>query len=276
MINKRVSGNRWISGGATVLLLVLCVLAISSCSTRKVQTVREETEANRILDVLLANGISATKREVGDGENRTYEIHLAGGEEEFRAAIQLMDDHCLPQPIPPQVESSGLVSSLEVEKARELRRIKINIESQLRNFPGATCVDVNLVQPEDKSLSLNPYTASATVLIRYQGEKFGLDTNQVARMVAGGVPGLSADRVFVTLTRSPLRPLPDLDKDRNLTRILWVVGIGFTTILIFVAIAWIVRKRAISGARGFAGELPDDDGGAMPVGSEPDKPDPGE
>jgi len=107
-------------------------------------------------------------------------------------------------------------ASRKVEKARELRRIKINIESQLRNFPGATCVDVNLVQPEDKSLSLNPYTASATVLIRYQGEKFGLDTNQVARMVAGGVPGLSADRVFVTLTRSPLRPLPDLDKDRNL------------------------------------------------------------
>jgi len=268
-MTERIASYIWcFPNAAAVLFLVLCVTAFTSCSTRKVQTVTEETEANRILDVLLANGIGATKREVGDGEKRTYEIHLAGGEKEFRAAIQLMDDHCLPQPVPPEVESSGLVSSLEVEKARELRRIKINIESQLRNFPGATCVDINLVQPEDKSLSLNPYTASATVLIRYKGEKFGLDTNQVARMVAGGVPGLSADRVFVTLTRSPPRPLPDLERDRNLTRIIWVVGIGFTTILIFVALAWFLRRRAIPGDEGFAGDLMEEAGSeALPAGS---------
>ncbi|NNE65819.1 MAG: hypothetical protein HKN33_04570 [Pyrinomonadaceae bacterium] len=226
-----------------VLLLMLGLAFLSGCSEQKVQTVKEETEANRILDVLLASGLSASKREVANGDERSYEIVVAGGEDEFKAAIQLMDDHCLPQPVPPPVESSGLVSSLEVEKARELRRIKINIESQLRNFPGVTCVDVNLVQPEDKSLSLDPYPASATVLVKHKSEKFGLNVDQIGRMVAGGVPGLKPDKVFVTLTKSPPRPLPDIDRGRNLRRILWVVGIGFTTILLFVALAWAIRKR---------------------------------
>ncbi len=218
------------------------------CATQKIQTVAEETEANEILDVLLEHNIKSTKVETGERDKRLFEIHISGGDDEYRAAIQLMEDHCLPQPVPAAIESSGLVSSMEVERSREMRRMKINIESLLRKLPGATCVDVNLVQPEDKTLSLNPYPASASVLVKYKTDKFTVNPDQVAKMVARSVPGLASSNVFVSLTRSPFRPLPNIDRARNLRRIGWVFGIGFTTILLFVAAAWYFRRRSTVGS----------------------------
>lgn len=227
-------------------VLLSLVLLGASCTTQRIQTVNEETDANRILDVLLSYGIRSTKVVVGDGSEQTFEVHIYGGEEEYRAAIQLMDDHCLPQPKPPVVEGSEIVTSMQVEKARELRRIKINTESLLRNIPGTTCVSVNLVEPEGSAISFNPYPASATVLIRYKSAKIDMTPPQIAKMVSRSVPGLSPDKVFVSLTYSPIRPLPNFDRDRNLKRALWVAGIGLATILLFVAIAWTIRKRSVN------------------------------
>ncbi len=227
-----------------ITLLLLCiVILLGGCSSRKVQTVSEETEANEILDVLREHGIKAYKSEGGEGEKILYNILIDGGEEEYGAAIQLMDDHCLPQNLPPKVEASGLVSSIEVEKAQELRRTKINIESQIRKIPGTTCVDVTIVPHEDRSLSLNPYKSTASVLVKHKNEKYDINVSQIGRMVAGGVPGLAPENVTVTLTRQPLRPLPNLDKGRNIRRILYVSGIGLTTILLFVGFVVFLRKR---------------------------------
>lgn len=223
--------------------LLASLIFLSGCSGQKVQTVTEETEANQILDVLRQHGINAYKQETGEGEKKTFDIMISGGDEEYGSAIQLMEDHCLPQPMPPKVEATGIVSSMEVEKAQELRRIKINIESQLRNIPGTTCVTVTVVPLEDKSLSLDPYKSTATVLVKHKNEKYDLNTSQIARMVAGGVPGLSADNVTVSLTREPLRPLPDFNRGRNLRRILYVSGVGLTTILLFVGFVLYLRKR---------------------------------
>ncbi len=241
------------------ILLFLNLILLNGCSDQKVQTVAEEVEANEILDVLRQHGIRAYKSEAGEAEQKVYEIYVDGGEEEYGAAIQLMDDHCLPQALPPEVEASGIVSSIEVEKAQQLRRTKINIESQLRKIPGTTCVDVTIVPPEDRSLSLNPYKSTATVLVKHKNEKYDLDVGQIGRMVAGGVPGLSPDNVTVTLTRQPLRPLPDLDRGRNIRRILYVSGIGLTTILIFIGFVVFLRKRNSSKNNSEMAELADEE-----------------
>ncbi len=228
--------------GLTLILLATIVL-FSTCSGKRLQTVADETDANEILDILREHGIEATKTQIGEGEKIVYEIHLNGDPTEYGAAIQLMEDHCLPQPMPPKVESSGIVSSLEVEKAKDLRRRKISIESLLRSLPGVTCVDLTIVPPEDRSLSLNPYKSTASVTVRHKTPKFGISVDQIGRMVAGGVPGLTADNVFVTLTQQPLRPLPNLDRGRTIRRIFYVSGIGLTTILLFVGLAIFLRKR---------------------------------
>ncbi len=238
MIKKIVKDKRIL-----LILLVANLILFAGCSQTKVQSVEEETEANQIIDVLRENGITATKDESGEGTNKKFDIYINGGDIEYGAAIQLMEDHCLPQVKPPQIESEGIVPSGEVEKARDLRRMKMGIESQLRKLPGTTCVSVNLGQADDKQLTLNPDPASATVLVKYKTEKFDLNNKQIASMVAGGITGLEADKVFVTLTRQPLRPLPNLDSGRNLRRFLLVGGIGFATILGFILIVFFMRKN---------------------------------
>lgn len=225
-------------------IFLLCgVLFLGGCSDLKVQTVDEETEANEIINVLREHRLTAYKEEGGEGENKVFNIMVEGGDLEYGAAIQLMDDHCLPQSLPPKVESSGIVSSVEVEKEKAIRRTKIDIAKLLRQIPGTTCVDITIVPPEDRSIALTTYKSSATVIIKHKTEKYDLNVRQLADAISGAVPGLTPDNVKVILTRQPLRPVPDFSSGRNLRRILYVGGIGFITILLFVGLAIYLRKR---------------------------------
>lgn len=223
---------------------LLAVLLLSGCSLRKkVQTVKIEAEANQIMDVLRENGVRAKKEEIGEGERKTFEIWVDGDEDDLGAAIQIMEDHCLGQPEPPLVESSGIISSVEVEKAREQRRMKINIESQLRQIPGTTCVNVNFVPPQDRALAINPYPATAAVIVNFKTPTFPINQEQIAGIVARSVPDLKPENVSVVLNSKPLRPLPENIGSSPFTRIALVTGIGLATILAFISIVFFLQKK---------------------------------
>jgi type III secretory pathway lipoprotein EscJ len=227
----------------TVLLLFFSAILLAGCSTRKVQTVKVESEANQIIDVLGENGIRAKKNEVGEGERKSFEILVNGDDEAVAAAIQLMEDHCLGRPDPPEPEGGAVITSIEVEKAREQRRMKMNIESQLRKLPGVTCVDVNFVPPQDRSLAINPYPSTASVLVNYKTPAFPVGKDEIASLVARSVPALQPENVSVVVTAKPLRPLPDNKIAYNFTRIALVSGIGLATILAFVSVVFVLRKK---------------------------------
>jgi type III secretory pathway lipoprotein EscJ len=226
-----------------IILFLLTAILLAGCSARKVQTVRIEAEANQIIDVLGENGIRARKNEVGEGDRKSFEILINGDEETVAAAIQLMEDHCLGRPDPPEPEGGAVITSIEVEKAREQRRMKMNIESQLRKLPGVTCVDVNFVPPQDRSLAINPYPSTASVLINYKTQSFPVSKDEIASHVARSVPALQPENVSVVVTPKPLRPLPDNKIVYNFTRIALVSGIGLATILAFVSVVFVLRKK---------------------------------
>ncbi|HEX8734235.1 MAG TPA: hypothetical protein VF721_02860 [Pyrinomonadaceae bacterium] len=223
---------------------LLAVLLLSGCALRKkVQTVKIEAEANQIIDVLRENGVRARKEEIGEGERKTFEIWVDGDDDDLGAAIQIMEDHCLGQPEPPIVESSGIISSVEVEKAREYRRMKINIESQLREIPGTTCVNVNFVPPQDRALAINPYPATASVVVNFKTPTFSVNQEQIAGIVARSVPDLKPENVSVVQSYKPLRPLPENMGSRTFTRIALVSGVGLATILAFISIVFFLQKK---------------------------------
>lgn len=238
------------------VFLFLClssVLLIGGCSTRKLQTVKVEAEANQIIDVLHEYQIRAGKEEVGEGERKSFAIWVDGGDEEQSAAIQLMEDHCLGQPQPEQIEGGTVVTSITVEKAREQRRTKMDIESQLRQIPGATCASVTFVSPEDRTMSLNPYPSTASVLVNYKTPTFPFTKEDIAGMVARSVPALKAENVSVVLAAKPLRPLPDLQSSSQFRRMALVAGIGSGVILAFAGIVFFLQKqrkqKSLSGVR---------------------------
>jgi type III secretory pathway lipoprotein EscJ len=227
----------------SLLLFLAVAVFLTGCNARKVQTVKIEAEANQIIDVLGENGIRARKNEVGEGDRKTFEILVNGDEEAVAAAIQLMEDHCLGRPDPPEPEGGAVITSIEVEKAREQRRMKMNIESQLRKLPGVTCVDVNFVPPQDRSLAINPYPSTASVLINYKTPTFSTSKEDIANQVARSVPALQPENVSVVISAKPLRPLPDNKIAYNFTRIALVSGIGLATILAFVSVVFVLRKK---------------------------------
>jgi type III secretory pathway lipoprotein EscJ len=130
-----------------------------------------------------------------------------------------------------------------VEKAREQRRMKINIESQLRQIPGATCVNVNFVPPQDRALAINPYPATAAVVVNFKTPTFPVPPEQIAGIVARSVPDLKPENVSVVLNSKPLRPLPENAGSRPFTRIALVTGIGLATILAFISIVFFLQKK---------------------------------
>lgn len=227
----------------SLLLFLAAAVLLAGCNARKIQTVKVEAEANQIIDVLGENGIRARKNEVGEGDRKTFEILVNGDDETVAAAIQLMEDHCLGRPDPPEPEGGAVITSIEVEKAREQRRMKMNIESQLRKLPGVTCVDVNFVPPQDRSLAINPYPSTASVLINYKTAAFSTSKEDIANQVARSVPALQPENVSVVISAKPLRPLPDNKIAYNFTRIALVSGIGLATILAFVSVVFVLRKK---------------------------------
>ena len=183
-----------------------------------------------------------SKKDQGEGERKTFDI-LVDTDQELAAAIQLMEDHCLGRPDPPEPEGGPMVTSVEVEKAKEQRRLKMAIESQLRKLNGATCVDVNFVSPQDRALALDAYKSSASVLINFKTPAFQHTNEEVAALVAGSVPALTPDRVQVMISQKPVRPLPDNKIAYNFARIGLVSGIGLATVLVFVSAVFFLRKK---------------------------------
>jgi type III secretory pathway lipoprotein EscJ len=153
-----------------------------------------------------------------------------------------MQDHCLPKPEPPEVEGGTIINSIEKEKQQEYRRTKINIESQLRKLPGVTCVEVNFVPPQERTLALNPYPSTASVLINYKTESFAVSKDDVAALVAKSVPALQPENVSVVVAPKPLRALPE-NRSYQITRIALIGGLGFATILTFVGIVYFLQRK---------------------------------
>lgn len=222
--------------------LLASVAMFAGCGATRVQNVKDESEANQIIDVLHEYGIDATTNPVGEGERRVYEIMVEGNSETRNAAVQLMQDHCLPKPEPPQVEGGTIINSIEKEKQQDYRRTKINIESQLRKLPGATCVEVNFVPPQERTLALNPYPSKASVLINYKTDAFTTSKDDIVALVTNSVPALQPENVAVVIAQKPLRPLPE-NKNYQITRIALIGGIGFATILTFVGIVYFLQRK---------------------------------
>jgi Type III secretory pathway, lipoprotein EscJ len=239
--------------------LLAGVVLQAGCGASRVQTVKDESEANQIIDVLHEYGIEAYTNPVGEGERRAFEIMVEGNSETRNAAVQLMQDHCLPKPEPPAVEGGTIINSIEKEKQQEYRRTKINIESQLRKLPGVTCVEVNFVPPQERTLALNPYPSTASVLINYKTETFSVSKDDVAALVAKSVPALSPENVSVVIAAKPLRPLPE-NRSYQITRIALISGLGFATVLTFVGIVYFLQRKRRDqeieevGGEGFADE----------------------
>lgn len=183
-------------------LVLVAVFALAGCGREDLYTNVTESDANTMLGLLIARGISATKRPVKENL-----FAVAVPRDQFASAVDILKWYGIPketfQGIGEMFPKTGLVSSPSEERIRFMHALAGNISEMLSNIDGVITARVILVLPSN-----DPYTnannpASASVFLKIRP---GFDTTtqipQIKNLVMNSVEGLKYERVAVTLVRS--------------------------------------------------------------------------
>jgi type III secretory pathway lipoprotein EscJ len=219
------------------------------------------------------------KHEVGEGETRRWAVEMdeglfGGGDSAL--ALQRLRDYGLPRQEEAPIADGGFVTSEAVQKAQERRRIRADIERQLRALPGVTVALVTVVMPQDPTLELNPYPASASVVIVHKEQSAPFTEQQIQNLVAKGVPKLKAEDVSVTISQQQPRPIPHREINaRRRTNLLLAFGAALVLVMGSVLVVLLLQTRR-QRARLAELSAPPDDGGERTAADLNEPPDTGE
>ncbi len=185
---------------------LLALLGLAGC-TVPVAYGLEEDEANGVAVALQHAGLDATK-EVDPTAEGHFRVLVA--RDDSSAALGVLRDEQLPRKKPKGVLDAigqgSLVPSRAAEHAQFLAGLGGDLESSLLGIDGILSARVHLQVPEPDPLrSGTPEKATASVLIGHRGATPPLASDAVARLVAGGVPGLAVDQVSVVQMAKPMR-----------------------------------------------------------------------
>jgi type III secretory pathway lipoprotein EscJ len=233
---------------AALCALAFAALAAAGCGRASIATVSTEGEAIEIIDVLRESGFEdLEKREVGEGEQRRWAVELdeglfGGGDSEL--ALQRLRDYGLPREEEAPIPEGGFVTSEAVQKAQERRRIRADIERQLRALPGVTVALITIVMPQDPTLELNPYPASASVVIVHKEQSAPFSEQQIQNLVSKGVPKLRPEDVSVTISQQQPRPIPRRELNaRRRSNLLLAAAAALVLVLATVLVVLLLQTR---------------------------------
>lgn len=245
------AGTRTAAGAARVA--ALCALAAAAllsagCSRAPIATVSTESEAIEMIDVLRESGFEdVEKREVGEGEVKRWAVEmdegLFGGDDSA-LALQRLRDYGLPRQEEVPIPEGSFVTSEAVQKAQEQRRIRADIERQLRALPGVTVALVTVVMPQDPTLELNPYPASASVVVVHKEQSAPFNEQQIQNLVSKGVPKLKPEDVSVTISQQQPRPIPRRELNaRRRNNLLIAAGAALVLVLASLLVVLLLQTR---------------------------------
>lgn len=235
-----------------ISLLSIFLLASTGCQrANSLATVATEAEAIEILNVLHENGIEASKEEVGEETVKQWRILLHqgwfDGASQPAMANQVLQDNGLPRPTASELSNSesGVFKDESTRKAEQLKQREADLQKQLRLLPGVVSVEVTIVEPEDSSININPYPATASVLIVSKDDPPNFQADTVRGLVARSVPKLNPDSVYVAITTRPVRPLPSQELSiQRRHKILDAIFLGIMFILaVSVGVLLLQMKR---------------------------------
>jgi len=270
MIPSTPTPSKTTRRAAALCALAAACLLSAACGRTPIATVSTESEAIEIIDVLRESGFEdLEKHEVGEGEQRRWAVGLDEGlfgQDEAAHALQRLRDYGLPRQEEEPIPEGGFVTSEAVQKAQERRRIRADIERQLRALPGVTVALVTVVMPQDPTLELNPYPASASVVVVHKEQSAPFTEQQIQNLVARGVPKLKPEDVSVTISQQQPRPIPrrEMNARRLNNLLLFACAVVITGLGVLVA-ALLVQARRQRARLAELAAAPDDEGPGPPA-----------
>lgn len=185
-------------------MAALGVFFLVGC-TREIAAGLDEGEANRGVVALAHAGVDAEKVADAQAEGR---YKLVVGRDEATIAISVLSNEEIPRP-KPAVSNQGLVPSPEAERAAHVLAVSSQIERSLAAVDGVHDARVHLDIPVSDPLLASLGNDSklpkptASVLIRHRSVSPPLSPEDVKKLVAGAVSGLSPDAVAVVFVPVP-------------------------------------------------------------------------
>ena len=200
------SGHR--TGAAIVRTIAWFALPAVTACTVPVAVGLDEEDANRVTAALSETGIAADKSPDPDAE-RKWRIDVL--RDDAARAVSILAEENLPRARMPglldTLDSHALVPSRSNEHTKLIAGISGELERSLSGVSGIISARVHLAVPSPDRLSdAAPLPLSASVLLRYRGDRLPMPVGDIQRLVAGAVPGLPTDRVAVV--ESPVSALP--------------------------------------------------------------------
>lgn len=204
----------------SLLVVSSAVAAIAACERVPVQGGLPEREANEIVLLLGEAGVPAHKdREpaaAGGGRDGEWSVTVAAGDAGH--ALQVLADHALPRESPPGfaevLSGDSLIPTATEERARHRQALSGELARTLESVRGVIEARVHLAIPDALELptvDAPPTTPTASVLLRISTPAPPVPVDDVRRLVAGAVPGLSVASVNVVVVPEamPVRPPTD-------------------------------------------------------------------
>ncbi len=189
-----------------VRLLSLLVLLAVGC-TREVAAGLEEADANRGVVALARAGVDAEKAPDPAVEGR---FKLIVGRDEATVAISVLAGEEIPRHHATAAAPGGIVPSPEADRAARIAAVAAQIEQSLGSIDGVhdarVHLDVPTTDPLVAALNTAPEKAphaTASVLIRHRSANPPIQADEVRKLVAGAISGLSPESIAVVMVQVP-------------------------------------------------------------------------
>jgi len=247
------------------VLPLLALVVLAGCKT-ELNTGLTEQQANEETALLLRNGIPASR--YIDPKTNTLTVWVE--QSRFADAVDLLRAHGLPRPhydsIADVFKGNGLIVSPTEDRARMIYALSEELSRTISDIDGVLAARVQIVIPDNDPLRRDATPASASVFVKYkQGSNVTTLVPQIKMLVAGGVSGLSYDKVDVVLVPAmlPAPPAPPIEMQEvygiwvypgsaQELRLLLAGAAGIVVLLLGLGgrLVWLSRHRLLRRASG--------------------------
>jgi type III secretion protein J len=243
------------------VVAVILVASLVGC-TREVAAGLDEADANRGVVALARANVDAEKMSDPTSEGH---FKLVVGRDEATVAISVLASEEIPRPKSSAMTPAGIIPSPEADRAARIAAMASQIERSLGSIDGVHDARVHLDVPQTDplvaALDGKSLKATASVLIRHRSANPPIQADDVRKLVAGAVSGLTAESIAVVMVQVPQMTLtgdrelahlgPIAVTRGSLPTLRWVLGLALVGLFGLGAalLALSVRVRRLKDER---------------------------